>query len=152
MYVTAFCPTPSPTRMHMVFCFCFLKGSSFIANINIWAKAFCPALFFPEAQSVSPNVSLFSAPVQICTCTQSLALSLLQFDFKSFNSFFFILQWVFIFGGFNLQKKKKKGILGWVFSLSPTVLNSEGLLIFTEAIAAASMSEPISSLIFPKPW
>lgn len=65
-----------------------------------------------------------------------------------------MLQWVFIFGGFHLQKKKKKGkvILGQVFSLIPPFPNVEGLLIFSEMIAAASMLGPISSLMFSKPW
>lgn len=60
------------------------------------------------------SVSLFSSPVQVCALTQYLALTLLQFDFKSFTSFFFILQWVFIFGGFHLQKKKKEKSNSWV--------------------------------------
>lgn len=102
--------------------------------------------FFWEAPSVSLNVSLLSSPVQVCAPTQWLALAPLEIDFlKGFNSFFFILQWVFIFGDFHLQKKKRK------FSPSLTFPNVEGLLIFPEAIAAASMPGPISSLIFPKP-
>lgn len=62
-----------------------------------------------------------------------------------------MLQWVFIFGGFHLQKKRKV-ILGQVFSLIPPFPNVQGLLIFSEVIAAASMLGPISSLMFSKPW
>ena len=38
----------------------FFKGSGFVANINIWAKAFCPAFFFFLKASLSLWMSLSS--------------------------------------------------------------------------------------------
>lgn len=94
------------------------------------------------------SASLFSSPVQVRAHTQHLALSHRRWSLKAFILSFFVLQWVFIFGGF--QWKKRKVILGRVFALSPTFLSVEGLFIFPEAISAASVPGPIPSLIFFK--
>ena len=140
MYVTAYCPTPLPTRMHMVFCrvFFFFKGSGFVANINIWAKAFCPAFFFFLKASLSLWMSLSSLLLYryvhdtkpcLLPCLSLKAL-ILAFSYCSrFSSLVVSI----------CKKKKKKVIPGWVFSLSTTVPNAEGLLIFAEAITAASI-------------
>lgn len=99
--------TPSPTQNAQGFFFLILKKDLFLQQIQTYEqKPF--AQLFREAPSVSLNVSLLSSPVQVCAPTQWLALAPLEIDFlKGFNSFFFILQWVFIFGDFHLQKKEK---------------------------------------------
>ena len=82
------------------------KGFHFVAKISLvfilHRVLLKPSLF------LWMSVSLFSPPGLVCAHTQPLALSPPEFDFKSFHSFIFILQWVFIFGGDHWQRKKER--------------------------------------------
>lgn len=122
---------------------------SFCSKYKHLGTTFC-IVFFWSPVCLSACLSLSSHLLCRDVHTQHLALSLLELDFRSFHSFFSVLHWVsslVVFIG-----KKRKVILGWVFSLRPTFPSVEGLLIFPEAISAASMPGSISSLIFSKPW
>lgn len=86
-------------RRRTLFCSRFKHGQKALAS------------FFSEAQSVSLNVclsALISCAGYVHTHNTLLSPHW-SFVLKCFNSFFFMLQWVFIFGGFHLQKKKGEG-------------------------------------------
>lgn len=102
MYLSACCPTASPTQNAY-----FKKQRiSFWSKYKHLGKSLLHHFLLKPRLSLWMSASLFSSPVQVRAHTQHLALSHRRWSLKAFILSFFVLQWVFIFGGFHWQKKK----------------------------------------------